>query len=453
MGSPIPVQSYNLRSAGNSYIGASSSSSLHDLNNTVDSDDIPQQQQQHQHHDNNDALDCLEHDSYPPLHADQGVVVVLEDERSTDSSRRGRAYHHFLTIQDVNPIEDARARFMEFIINHFINHHVIEVGNETDYTTQDNKLIKRKTRDVHFEGDPQFALPLMYIANLYEGLVNDVNVRLASLNAPDNKTIGLALEAAGGLYRKLAKKFPKKGAYMFRRRELATSLETRTKFPELVTHEEKRVRFTVINGLEIVEKPNNMPLEDVEWFKRLTGRTEIAVHAREYKHYSPRHKFRRAGTISISNMPSLPTFSEADNSSEVSAQGFRSVNEVRTPQSELKIPPKHHRIQPPQSQRQQKTPLKHHHIQESVTSQPEFHPIHQSHHQHFPQNQSSHLPQVSHQTPTLSQNMQPLSVAPVTVRMHIMPTSPAKFCDECGSPYLRETSKFCSKCGSKRLGI
>ncbi|KAM7279839.1 hypothetical protein ACFE04_006973 [Oxalis oulophora] len=85
-----------------------------------------------------------------------------------------------------------------------------------------------------------------------------------------------------------------------RRRELATSLETRTKFPELVTHEEKRVRFTVINSLEIVEKPNNMPLEDVEWFKRLTGRTVIAVHAREYKHYSPRHKFRRAGTISIS---------------------------------------------------------------------------------------------------------------------------------------------------------
>jgi hypothetical protein len=33
------------------------------------------------------------------------------------------------------------------------------------------------------------------------------------------------------------------------------------------------------------------------------------------------------------------------------------------------------------------------------------------------------------------------------------PPSPAKFCDECGAPYLRETSKFCSECGSKRLGI
>ncbi|RVX11611.1 Uncharacterized protein CK203_015906 [Vitis vinifera] len=32
------------------------------------------------------------------------------------------------------------------------------------------------------------------------------------------------------------------------------------------------------------------------------------------------------------------------------------------------------------------------------------------------------------------------------------PTSPAKFCDECGAPYLRETSKFCSECGGKRFG-
>lgn len=33
------------------------------------------------------------------------------------------------------------------------------------------------------------------------------------------------------------------------------------------------------------------------------------------------------------------------------------------------------------------------------------------------------------------------------------PNSPAKFCDQCGAQYLRETSKFCSECGSKRLGI
>lgn len=52
---------------------------------------------------------------------------------------------------------------------------------------------------------------------------------------------------------------------MYRRRELATSLETRTKFPELVIQEEKRVRFVVVNGLQVVEKPTNIPIEDAEW--------------------------------------------------------------------------------------------------------------------------------------------------------------------------------------------
>lgn len=55
------------------------------------------------------------------------------------------------------------------------------------------------------------------------------------------------------------------GPYTFKRRELATSLETRTRFPELVIQEEKRVRFVVVNGLDIVEKPNSMPLDDAEW--------------------------------------------------------------------------------------------------------------------------------------------------------------------------------------------
>lgn len=55
------------------------------------------------------------------------------------------------------------------------------------------------------------------------------------------------------------------GACIFKRRELATSLETRTRFPELVIQEEKRVRFVVVNGLDIVEKPNTMPIEDAEW--------------------------------------------------------------------------------------------------------------------------------------------------------------------------------------------
>lgn len=51
----------------------------------------------------------------------------------------------------------------------------------------------------------------------------------------------------------------------FKRRELATSMETRTRFPELVIQEEKRVRFVVVNGLRIVEKPNNVPIDDAEW--------------------------------------------------------------------------------------------------------------------------------------------------------------------------------------------
>lgn len=91
---------------------------------------------------------------------------------------------------------------------------MIEVADsEADYTSNSgqDKLNKRKTRDVQYEGDPRFALPLMYVANMYESLVNDVNLRLASLNGIRDKTIGVALEAAGGLYRSLAKKFPKKG--------------------------------------------------------------------------------------------------------------------------------------------------------------------------------------------------------------------------------------------------
>ena len=56
------------------------------------------------------------------------------------------------------------------------------------------------------------------------------------------------------------------GTCIFKRRELATSLETRTRFPELVIQEEKRVRFVVVNGLAIVEKPTNMGIDDAEWY-------------------------------------------------------------------------------------------------------------------------------------------------------------------------------------------
>lgn len=113
------------------------------------------------------------------------------------------------------PIETARARFLDIVVNHFIDSHVIELSDyDTDYmvsqSSQEN-ISKRKSKEIRYEGDPRYALPLMYIANLYETLVNEVNIRLSSMSSIREKTIGVALEAAGGLYRKLANKFPKRG--------------------------------------------------------------------------------------------------------------------------------------------------------------------------------------------------------------------------------------------------
>lgn len=115
----------------------------------------------------------------------------------------------------MSPIESTRARFLHFLVDHFISKHVIQVlDSEADYTTAhsgQDKLNKRKLGEVQLEGDPTFALPLMYIANMYQTLVNEVDTRLASLGGFREKTVGVALEASGGLYRLLAKKFPKKG--------------------------------------------------------------------------------------------------------------------------------------------------------------------------------------------------------------------------------------------------
>lgn len=448
MGSRLPVQHYS-----NSFIPTS----LHDLNTVdsrpseIDAVDATDALDHHDHdHPDSTTVECL-HESYRnslPIH---GVGAEEEDRSSLDNGDSSRGAFSILTIEDVSPIESARARFLQIIVDNFIKDHVIEVvDNESpvEYNAQSGqeKLNKRKTGDIQYEGDPRFALPLMYVANLYETLVNDVNLRIASLNGIRDKTIGVALEAAGGLYRRLAKKFPKKGSYMYKRRELATSNETRTRFPELVIQEEKRVRFVVVNGLDIVERPNNVPVEDAEWFKRLTGRNEVAISAQDYKFYSPRHKYRRVTSNTVSNIPALPAFSGTDSSPLSNAQGFHTVNET-----------------------QEQTPSKHH--IPTMSHQPQFHPIHQNHHQpvhpnqhgaHFPQNHQcgppSHLPEISHahQSPTMSQHiacLQPLTGGHVGARLHVMPTNPAKYCDECGAPYLRETSKFCSECGIKRLGI
>ncbi|KAI9091392.1 hypothetical protein K1719_028203 [Acacia pycnantha] len=447
MGTRVPVQHYNLNSP-TSFI----ESPLHVLNavenRTSDMDDIDREAVTEDSLDNDNdtgAVDCMHepHRNSLPLHN----VEVEEDRSSLENNDSSRDPYDILTIDDVSPIESARARFLQIVVDHFIDDHVIETADsEADYTAQSgqDKLNKRKTREAQYEGDPNFALPLMYIANMYESLVNDVNIRLASLNGIREKTIGVALEAAGGLYRRLAKKFPKKGPCTYKRRELATSVETRTRFPELVIQEEKRVRFVVVNGLNVVEKPETMPIEDADWFKRMTGRHEVAISARDYKFYSPRHKFRRAASNMIPNVSGLPSFPGADNSSALCAsQGFRS---------------------PPS---QQQTPSKHH--MQSLPHQPQFHPVHQNH-QTMHQGQqagpyshnhhcgpSPHLSEISHahQSPTISQQLpclQPLTSGHVGGRLHIMPSSPAKFCDECGAPFVRETSKFCSECGSKRFG-
>ncbi|XP_028791272.1 uncharacterized protein At2g02148-like [Neltuma alba] len=337
MGTRVPVQHYNLNSPTSFIEGP-----LHVLNTvesrTSDMDDIEAEVDREavtedslDNDNDTGAVDCMHepHRNSLPLHN----VEVEEDRSSLENNDSSRDPYNILTIDDVSPIESARARFLQIVVDHFIDDHVIEVADsEADYTAQcgQDKLNKRKTREAQYEGDPSFALPLMYIANMYESLVNDVNTRLASLNGIREKTIGVALEAAGGLYRKLAKKFPPSGPCTYKRRELATSMETRTRFPELVIQEEKRVRFVVVNGLNIVEKPDAMPIDDAEWFKRLTGRHEVAISARDYKFYSPRHKFRRTASNMMANISGLPSYPGADNSSTLStSQGFRSVSEAQ----------------------------------------------------------------------------------------------------------------------------
>ncbi|KAL1221100.1 hypothetical protein V5N11_010173 [Cardamine amara subsp. amara] len=442
MGARVRVQHYNLGSA-DSYIGTS----LHDLNSvdgpTRDIDGIGGSGGGDSLDNDGDSssADCM-HESYRnsmQIH-NEGV-----EEDGSNMENKGSSYN-MLTIEDVSPIESARGRFLQIILDNFISQHVIEVcENKRDHETDsggcdsNNNKVKRKSDDIRYEGDSSFALPLMYIANLYETLVGEANVRLASLNGIREKTIGVALESAGGLYRKLTKKFPKKGTCMYKRRELATSVETRTRFPELVIHEEKRVRFVVVNGLNIVEKPVELRIEDAEWFKRLTGRNEVAISARDYKFYCPRHKHRRVQN-SVSGIHGLPTFPSMDSSTLANTQGFRSD---QSQQQHTPSPSKHHM---------------------SSLSHPFHQSIHQSHHHqqsiyqsqhaatHFPGQNHQCDPELSHthQSPSISQHMaclQPLTGG------HVMPTCPAKFCDQCGAQYLRETSKFCSECGSKRLGI
>ncbi|RAL48050.1 hypothetical protein DM860_017841 [Cuscuta australis] len=459
MGTRVPVPHYDLRPAAASYID----SSVHDINAAEglggESHDVDpgggDAKEDSLHNDEEDSatVDCL-HDSFQnslPLH----IVTVEDNQSSVSNSGSSSGSYNIVTIDDVSPIESARARFLDIIVDHFISSHVIEVFNtEPDCVLQSSqdKVSKRKLGEIQREGDPRHVLPLMYVANMYETLVAEVNLRLSSLSGMREKNIGVALEAAGGLYRKLAKKFPRNGSCTYKRRELATSFETRSRFPELVIQEEKRVRFVVVNGLAIVERPTSMLIDDIEWFKRLTGRSEVSVSPRDYKFYAPRHKYRRVASNPIPNMRTFPTFTGTDSGSPPmsAAQGYHSVSEQ---------PQNSHQIPPPEQQQQ--------HMQ-ATSHQAQFHPLQQSHLQHQ-MNQNQHIAHLSHCRPHshLSEivhsqhsatipttHMSPLQpIGHAGGRMLLQPAGPAKFCDECGAPYLRDTSKYCSECGVKRLGI
>lgn len=123
-----------------------------------------------------------------------------------------------LLLADVIPIESTRARFLQLIIDFFITYHVVPAaempeGNSYSPNGKEKSSKKRKNREAQYEGDSRYLLPLTFVANLYETLIREINQRLATVEGLQEKTFGVALEAAGGLYRRLVKKFPKSGAH------------------------------------------------------------------------------------------------------------------------------------------------------------------------------------------------------------------------------------------------
>ncbi|KAI3946529.1 hypothetical protein MKX01_017745 [Papaver californicum] len=145
MGSRVPVQHYNIRSA-NPY-----STSLHDLN-TVDghrpgeiggADAVTEDSLDNE--DGSNSVDCIS-DSYKNSIRMYGVEV--EDDRSTfETSESFRTMFDMLTTDDILPIETTRARFLQVIVDNFITEHVIELpDSEHNYSVQcrEDKLNKRK---------------------------------------------------------------------------------------------------------------------------------------------------------------------------------------------------------------------------------------------------------------------------------------------------------------------
>ncbi|XP_024376857.1 uncharacterized protein At2g02148 isoform X3 [Physcomitrium patens] len=382
------------------------------------------------------------------------------DNSITMDNGESRTPYGVLTSNDVLPIESTRAFFLQLIIDSFIRCHVIPAaeapeGNSYSPNGKD-KSKKRKSRDVQYEGDPRYLLPLTFVANLYETLIREINQRLATVDGLQEKSFGVALEAAGGLYRRLVKKFPKSeseesmhasncfptspntcrvgngavGATMtFKRREVASALEARIKFPQLVTGEEKRVRFVVVHGLELVERPNLSP-EDAEWFKRLTGRHEAQIYESDYKFFAARVKHRRAPQHSLASMPYAGSEAATSLSPPIlRQQGFESHG------MECQGYPGRDPGGLPAHVLQHQHQL-HHHQQHQ----------HSAHVQY-----QQHSQPTGHTPPHVARDMD-ASGMHVAVVQH-QPTGPSKYCDECGSAYVRETSKFCSECGTKRAGV
>lgn len=122
---------------------------------------------------------------------------------------------YFAFETDVNPMETAKARFLNLLIDHFITQHTIPAMDSPELmynnSNSKEKSRKRKPRENQWEGDPNYLLPLTFVANLYETLVSEINQRLITVEHIPEKTMMVALEAAGGLYRRLIKKYPKSG--------------------------------------------------------------------------------------------------------------------------------------------------------------------------------------------------------------------------------------------------
>ena len=124
----------------------------------------------------------------------------------------------------VSPIESGRARFLQIIVDHFIS----------DPTA----LILVPT------------LPIIIFVVVYKSELRYLFYYFLIMKSE----LFLAF---------IVYIFPT-GPCTYKRRELATSLETRTRFPELAIQGEKRVCFVVVNGLDIAEKPDGMPRDEAE---------------------------------------------------------------------------------------------------------------------------------------------------------------------------------------------